>query len=73
MNAVYTAPGGETKTFSRETAVKETTKDTSRDAPTVPDETRPLGKLRADVQSIQQQVNEFLTEKMAAEKAQTSK
>lgn len=31
-----------------------------------------MGKLRADVLSIQQQVNEFLTEKMAAAKKQAN-
>lgn len=72
MKAVYHGPNGESKTFTRESATGETAKDTSRDACSTPDETRAMGKLRADVLSIQQQVNEFLTDKMAAAKKQAN-
>lgn len=63
--------GSEIKEFTRNTETTKPSVDTSKDAPVASDESRPLGKLRADVFSIQHQINEFLTDKMKeAKKAQ---
>lgn len=64
LRAIYRR-GSEEHIFSKatETSLPET--DTSRDAPDAPRPSAPLAELRGDVVSVQHQVNQFLTSRMA--------